>query len=340
MDTSAGSVKQYSIVQHRYGAPGEVLGEVASLRLPPGPREVQVEVKATSVNPIDWQMIEGNRRLISRRTFPYTPFFDLAGVVSSVGSGITDFTVGDRVYADNEIGGGGAALYVNVNRALLAHSPERLDLAEAAAVPLAAQTALTCLDVGEVAAGTRLAVIGASGGVGHFVVQMAHAAGAFVVGVASARNRDFVMGLGADEVVDRNATDLVTAYGDRSFDVVIDTAGGRSQWLQARRILRPGGKFVTISRDEDGVVTPMSAIWMASTISARRIRGAGRRGIKYSPVFLKASAELLQRVTTLIDDGKVTPHVAQVFPLTLEGVNRAIELSRTGRAVGKLVLAR
>ncbi|MFD4260967.1 NAD(P)-dependent alcohol dehydrogenase [Streptomyces sp. NPDC058534] len=332
---------QQAIVQIRYGAVRDVLAlsEAAPVRAP-GPQEVQVHVRAAGVNPIDWQMIEGDRRLIARRRFPFTPLFDLAGVVTAVGDGVTSFRVGDRVHADNEIGGGGASEYVNVPAGLLAPAQAGLSFAESAALPLAAQTAMTCLDRGQVAAGTRVAVIGASGGVGHFVVQMARAAGAFVVGVASARNREFVRSMGADEVIDRNESDLSASSGADSLDVVIDCVGGREQWIHAQHVLRPGGRFVTIARDEDGVVTPASAARLLSTITARRLRGAGPRGVKYVPVFLKASGVLLRRVNELVEGGQVRVHLARSFPLTLEGVNAAAEESRAGRTVGKLVLQR
>ncbi|MFT2018411.1 NAD(P)-dependent alcohol dehydrogenase [Streptomyces sp. 796.1] len=360
---------QRAIVQRRYGPVREVLALAEALPVrPPGPQEVQVQVRAAAVNPIDWQMIEGNRRLITRRRFPFTPLFDLAGVVTAVGEGVAaggrdgvpggragtgggragaagqqaavarPFRVGDRVHADNEIGGGGAAEYVNVPARLLAHTPPGLGFAESAALPLAAQTALTCLDRGQVGPGTRVAVIGASGGVGHLAVQLARAADAFVVGVASARNQEFVRSLGADETIDRETTDVATRFGADSFDVVIDCVGGREQWLRAQRVLRPGGRFVTIARDEDGQVTPASATRLLTTITARRLRGVGPRGTKYVPVFLKASATLLHRANALVTDGQLRVHVARSFPLTLEGIHAAMEESRAGRVVGKLVV--
>ncbi|KAA0938721.1 NAD(P)-dependent alcohol dehydrogenase [Streptomyces apricus] len=332
---------QRAIVHSRYGAARDVLALSGAFPVhAPGAQQVQVQIRAAAVNPIDWQMIEGNRRLITRRRFPFTPLFDLAGVVTAVGDEVTSFRVGDRVHADNEIDAGGASEYVNVREDLLAPVPAGLAFTEAAAIPLAAQTALTCLDRGRVGPGTRVAVIGASGGVGHFAVQMAHAAGAFVAGVAGARNREFVHQMGADVVIDRHRTDLLSSFGADSFDVVIDCVGGREQWTGARQILRPGGRFVTIARDEDGVVTPASAARLLSTITARRLRGAGARGRKYHPVFLKASGALLRRVNERVEAGQVRVHLSGSFPLTLEGVRAAIEESRAGRTTGKLVLRR
>ncbi|SOD64844.1 NADPH:quinone reductase [Streptomyces zhaozhouensis] len=331
---------QRAVVQTRYGAVRDVLAldEAFPVR-PPGPHQVQVEVRAAALNPIDRQMIEGDRRLLTRRRFPFVPLFDFAGVVTAVGERASAFRVGDRVHVDNEREGGGAAEYVNVDERLLAPVPAGLDFAAAAAIPLAAQTALSCLDRGQVVRGSRVVVIGASGGVGHFAVQMARAAGAFVLGVARARDAGFVRSLGADEVVDRNGAEP-SRFGEDPFDVVIDCAGGRGQWLLARRLLRPGGRFVTIARDEDGVVTPASAARLLSTITARRLRGAHPRGTRYVPVFLRASGELLRRVDELVTDAGVRPHVARSFPLTLEGVRAAMEAGHAGGTTGKLVLQR
>ncbi len=330
---------QRAIVQSAYGAARDVLAwsETEPVR-PPADHEVQVHVRAASVNPIDWQMIEGNRRLIARRRFPFTPFFDIAGVVSAVGARVRRFSVGDRVHADNERDGGGASEYVNVDARLLAHSPAGLSFAEAACLPLAAQTALTCIDRGRVRADSRVAVIGASGGVGHFVVQLAHAAGAYVVAVASSRNREFVGSLGSDVVLDRSRTDLMSTFGSDAFDVVIDCVGGREQWRQAQRILRPGGRFVTIARDEDGVVTPASAARLLTTIAARRLRGTAPSGIGYEPVFVKSSGDLLRRVDAMVEAGDVRVHISERFPMTFDGAMTALDRSRSGRTIGKLAL--
>ncbi len=334
-----GPSTQRAIVQSGYGEIRNVLewSESESVPAPTG-HDVQIQVRAASVNPIDWQMIEGNRRLITRRRFPFTPLFDIAGVVAAVGPRVSRFSVGDRVHADNERDGGGASEYVNVDERLVAHSPAGASFAEAASIPLAAQTALTCLERGGVTAQSRIAVIGASGGVGHFVVQMARAAGAYVVSVASPRNHEFVHSLGSDFVVDRSRSDLASSFGSGTFDVVIDCVGGREQWQQAQQVLRQGGRFVTIARDEDGVVTPASAVRLITTISARRFRGARPSGIKYEPVFLKASGDLLRRVDAMVEAGEIRVHITRRFPMTFDGVIAALDESRSGRAVGKLAL--
>lgn len=330
---------QCAVVQHRYGRLEEVLHWSEHHPVtPPSGRQVQVRVHAAGVNPIDWQMIEGHRRLINRRRFPFVPLFDFAGTVTEVGPQARAFRVGDVVHTDNQRDAGGASEYVNVQEQLIAPVPNGLGFAEAAALPLAAQTALSILDRGGVTEGTRVAVIGASGGVGTFVVQMARAAGASVTGVSSARNHALVRALGADAVIDRRTTTLQETYPRRSFDVVVDCVGGRGQWEQAQAVLEDGGRFVTISRDEDGVVTVGSAARMVATITARRARSRLGNRINYEPVFLNASGPLLQRVDAMIAAKSITAHVGARYPFSQQGVLEALQASRRGQSIGKTVI--
>lgn len=331
---------QRAVVQRRYGPLREAL-EWSSEHPVPAPRagEVLVRVGAAAVNPIDAQMVVGDRRLITRRRFPFVPLFDLAGVVTAVGEGVTQVRVGDRVHADNQRHAGGASQYAVVEERLLRTVPRGLAPTAAAALPLAAQTALTCLERAGVGPGARVAVIGASGGVGHLAVQMARALGAAqVVGVCSARGHDLVTSLGADQVVDRTRATLAGTHPRGSFDVVLDCVGGRDQWDQARAVLVPGGVFVTIARDEDGRVTARSAARMVATTSARRLRSTVGERVRYLPVFLDASAGLLARVDAMVDAGLVTAHIGASYPFTHDGVLSALEAARGGRALGKVVV--
>lgn len=331
---------QRAIVQHRYGNATEVLAESETHAIgPPAADEVQIRVHAAALNPIDWQMIEGNRKLISRRAFPFVPLFDLAGVVVAVGDRVTRFRAGDAVHTDNEAFGGGASHFVNVREDLVSLKPEQLTFAEAAALPLSAQTALLALQEGGVGPGSRIAIVGASGGVGTYAVQIAKALGAaHVVGVCSARNEEFVRSLGADATIDYTTTTPLEALPDRPLDVVLDCVGGRDQWLQARKVLRPGGTFVTIARDEDGVVTVASAARLITTISWRRLASWRGDRIRYVPVFLQASHKLLDRVDDLVRAGQLHVYLQARRDLSLENLLTLVEEGKTGRTVGKLVL--
>lgn len=331
---------QRAIVQARYGKAGDVLSLATSYPVKaPESTEVQVKVCASSVNPIDWQMIEGNRSLIASRPFPFVPLFDLAGIVVKVGDAATRFQVGDAVHADNKEGGGGASEFVNVPEDLVSLKPASISFAEAAAIPLAAQTALLALESGGVGAGSRICVIGASGGVGSFAVQIAKALGAaHVIGVCSGANAEFVRSLGADETIDYTRARLSEAITHRSLHAVIDCVGGREQWVEAQKVLMPRGKFATISRDEDGKVTVSSAISLLVTFLGRKIRSYGGNRIDYIPVFLDASHQLLEQVDDFVRAGQIKVHVSHTAEFSLEGLLRLIELSKEGRMIGKAVL--
>ncbi len=179
-----------ALVQLHYGSPRDVLTlRVDQSIATPATKQLRIEVHAAGINPIDWQMIEGNRRLIARRRFPFVPLFDIAGVVTAVGSDVKRFQVGDAVHADNQKDGGGAGNCVNVDENLVSHKPGLMSFLEAAAIPLAGQTALLALDMAKVGPGARVAIIGASGGVGSLAVQIAKAHGAYVIGVSSGPQR-------------------------------------------------------------------------------------------------------------------------------------------------------
>ena len=331
---------QQAIVQSRYGPVDEVLSHRTDLPvLPPSATQVQIEVRAASINPIDWQMIQGNRRMIARRTFPFVPLFDLAGVVTAVGTAVCRFEVGDVVHCNNQIDGGGASQFVNVEEGLVRAVPPSLGFAEAAAIPLAGQTALLALDRATVGPGDSVVVIGASGGVGSFVIQMAKALGARrVIAICSGRNEQFVRDLGADEVIDYEVQPMETVLAARSIDVVIDCVGGRAQWIAAKRIMRDGGRFATISRDEDDKVTLAAVIRLVPPVLWRRSAARFGRRLHYLTVFLDASHTLLERVDTMVASGAVRPHVAQTFDFDVPGVVAALNTSRHGRVTGKLVV--
>lgn len=331
---------QRAVVQNRYGAPEEVLS-CSSLHpvAPPPPTRVQIKVHAASVNPIDGQMLRGDRRLLTARAFPFVPLFDLSGVVVAVGDAVTRFKVGDAVHADNKLEGGGASEYVNVEQELVSLKPEGVSFAAAAALPLAAQTALIALERGGVGAGSRVGVVGASGGVGSFAVQLAKALGAaYVVGVCSGRNGAFVRLLGADAVIDYTQAALYEAVPNRSLDVVLDCVGGRDKWLGAKAVLKPGGRFVTIARDEDGPVTVGSAALMVGTILGRQFGSLFGDRLAYVPVFLNASHRLLDRVDEEVTAGRLQVHIGTRYEFSLAGVVRALEQSQGGRMVGKSII--
>jgi NADPH:quinone reductase-like Zn-dependent oxidoreductase len=216
-----------ALVHNRYGAPGDVL-QLTDVGLPEvGAEDVLVRVRASSANPWDWHFIRGEPLLLRpagiggvRRPKFLIPGGDLAGTVERVGSGVTGFRPGAEVYG---FGHGAFAEYVAVPSTRLAAKPAALSFEQAAAVPLAAVTALQGLRAGGITPRQHVLVVGASGGVGTFAVQIAKHLGAHVTGVCSTPHVDLVRGLGADQVIDYTREDFTA--GTAGYDVVFQLGG-------------------------------------------------------------------------------------------------------------------
>jgi NADPH:quinone reductase-like Zn-dependent oxidoreductase len=310
-----------AMIHRRYGGP-DVL-EAATLEAPaPAAGQLLVQVAATSINPIDWKRASGAFRLLMPVKFPACPGYDIAGTVAAVGAGVTGFAVGQRVHARiAEASGGASAQLAVVGVDVVTAMPEGMSMNDAAALPLAGMTALQALRDGALMAMSgsrdRVLVVGASGGVGHFGVQVAKAAGATVIGVCSAKNAELVRSLGADDVVDYAAADPFA--GQAPFDVVLDCVGGdASKWTPR---LKKGGRYAS--------VLPTPQLFVRSFFNAL----ASTRAV---PVMLKPNADDLAFLDRLYADGRLKVVVDSTFPL--ERLGEAWARSITGRAAGKIVV--
>ncbi|MBE3007652.1 NAD(P)-dependent alcohol dehydrogenase [Microbispora sp. NEAU-D428] len=321
-------------VLRSYGPP-DVL-ELTDVVTPvPGPGEVLVRVRATSVQPYDWHHMRGEpyaARLMGGTLGPRKPRIgilgaDVAGQVEAVGAGVTAFRPGDEVFA--LLTRGGFAEYVCVRESELARKPENLSFEQAAAVPMAAVTALMALDQGGVQAGNDVLVNGASGGVGTFAVQLAKAFGAQVTGVCGGRNADLVRSIGGDEVVDYTKEDF-TRRG-RRHDLLLDIAGTRALRACAR-VLKPRGTHVVVGGPAGRWLQPVGHIIATLAVSpfvsqrvvvTRVADGGNTRGD-------------LMRLTELIEDGKVTPVIDRSYPF--HEIPAAIGYVEQGHAPGKVVI--
>ena len=252
------------------------------------------------------------------------PGRDVAGIVAEVGSSVTRFRVGDAVYG---VAPGSFAEYAVASEAKLAPKPKGLTFAEAAVVPVSAGTALQALqDVGHLAPGQSVLVLGASGGVGTYAVQLAKALGAQVTGACSTAKLDLVSSLGADHVLDYTQQDF--ADGTRTYDLILDI-GGNPSLTRLRRALTPRGTAVFVGSENSGNVTGMG----------RQLRGA-----LISPLLSQRLALLLakeraadyERLTTFIDAGLVSPSLERTFPL--EDAPEAMRLLESGQVRGKIAI--
>jgi NADPH:quinone reductase-like Zn-dependent oxidoreductase len=286
----------------------------------PHPNEVLVRVRATSINPVDYKI---RRNGHPRITPPAVLGYDVAGVVEEVGSAVEGFAVGDEVYYMPEMPGRGGsyAEYHVADAAIVAHKPANLSFEEAAAVPLAAGTAWDSLITrADLRVGERVLIHGA-GGVGSFAVQIAHAAGAYVIVSCSDYMQKQVKGLGADVGINYKSQDFVQVVeevtGGEGVDLVFDTVGG-DLLTRTIPITRPFGRFAVI------------------VSSDASFKSAYRKNLTVHFCYLPPVRPELEALRVLIERGLLRPVIDSVLPLT--EVARAHERLEKGGVKGKIVL--
>jgi NADPH:quinone reductase-like Zn-dependent oxidoreductase len=328
MEARSGVTMQ-AVVQDEYGDTADVLRLEQVARPEPGPGQVLVRVAAAGVDRGVWHLMAGKpyaARLAFglRRPRNAVRGMEFAGRVEAIGEGVTAVRPGDVVYG---IGAGSFAEFVVAPEGKVAPAPTAIPLIEAAAVPVSGSTALQAVrDHGRVTAGQHVLVIGASGGVGSFAVQIAKAFGAEVTGVARTDKLDLVRSLGADHVVD-HTTDDVTSGAVR-YDVVLDI-GGNTPLRRLRRVLTPRGTLVIVGGEGKGR-------WLGM---GRQLRAAALSpfvGQKLGFFVNRGNAADLVVLTGLIESGQVTPAVERTFPLA--DAAAAVTHMAEGRARGKVVV--
>jgi NADPH:quinone reductase-like Zn-dependent oxidoreductase len=282
---------------------------------PVGPDTVLVRTRATSVNPVDWKIREGYLQGAYPHHLPIVPGWDVAGVVEAVGPAVTTgVEVGDEVYGyvrRDDVKHGTAAELVPAPERTLTRKPASLSFEEAAAVPLAGMTAYQALtEALDVQAGDRVLVHAAAGGVGHLAVQIAVALGAEVVATASARNHDFLRGLGATEVVDYHAG-TVSEQLEMPVDAVLDLVGGDA--------LADAPNQVKDTSRVASIIDPQAVLEM---------------GGRY--VFVRPERAHLDALAALADQGKLRVEIAETYPL--DRIADAHRASEEGHTRGKIVV--
>lgn len=317
-----------AIVQDRYGS-ADVL-RLRDVEMPTiGDDGVLVRVHATSVNAMDWHLMRGRPYLARvgtglRRPKQAIPGTDVAGTVEAVGLDVTELHPGDEVFGARS---GAYAEYVAGRVRNFVPKPANLSFEQAAAVPVAAMTALQALrDHGHVQPGQCVLIIGAGGGVGSFAVEIAKAFGATVTAATSTANLELVRSIGADEVVDYTRTD-VTRSGQQ-FDIVLDVGGYRSL-RDLARVAGPKGAVVPVGAGKATTVGIVSGIVVGQV--RRRVLGQ-RTGFFVG----KITRDDLLVLAQLATDGKITPVIDRSHHLA--DVAGAIRYAETGRARGKIVI--
>ncbi|MCO5208322.1 MAG: NAD(P)-dependent alcohol dehydrogenase [Caldilinea sp.] len=318
-----------AITYTQYGTP-DVLKLVETDKPAPKDGEVLIKIHAASVNALDWHLLTADIFLVRFGEGLFKPKrsrlgADMAGVVEAVGSGITQFKPGDAVYGDIEPYGSGAfAEYAAVPAKGLAPMPATASFEEAAALPVAALTALQGLrDVGKIAAGKRVLVNGASGGVGTYAVQIAKAFGAEVTAVCSTRNVEQAWALGADHVIDYTK-DNFTQSGQQ-YDLIL-AANGYHSLGDYKRALAPGGIYVMAGGKTRQIFDVILLGWWYS-------RGGDK---KLANVMAHSSVPDLLVINELVESGKVKPAIDRTYPL--EQTADALRYLGEGHARGKIVI--
>ena len=323
-----------AIVYHEYGSPDDVL-ELQDIGKPVvKDDEMLVRVRATSVNPYDWHWLTGLpyfSRLQSGLRKPKVDGLgaDMAGQIEAVGKNVTRFRPGDEVFGDLSVCGLGAfAEYVCVPEDAVVLKPANLTFEQAAAAPLAANTALQGLrDHGRIQPGQKVLINGASGGVGTFAVQIAKSFGAGVTGVCSTRNVDMVRSIGADHVIDYTQEDF-TRSGQR-YDLMLDLVGNRSV-SEYRSVLTPKGVYMAcFGQEEHRWLGPLAQVFRTLVLSLFVSQ-------KMTMFVMKPNRKDLIVLQELLESGKVTPVIDRTYLLTETA--EAFRYLEEGHARGKVVI--
>ncbi|MDB5216246.1 MAG: zinc-containing alcohol dehydrogenase [Myxococcaceae bacterium] len=323
----------------RYGAP-----DVLTLRdFPepePGPTDLLVEIRAASVNPVDFKIRSGGVKVLVKDRFPLVLGCDCSGVVVRVGEAVTKFAVGDEVFARlSKERIGTFCERTLIDEAVAARKPANLSHVEAASIPLVGVTAWQALvEIAKLAPGQRVLVHAGSGGLGTFAIQLARHLGATVVTTASAKNRELLTRLGAHQVVDYKTErfeDVVAPC-----DVVFDTQGGETL-ERSFAVVKPGGVVVTVGGNPDakfGKAWGLNPVLvLVLRFMMRKVtRLAKEKNVHFEYLFMRPDGEQLAAVCALLESGTIVPVLDRTFPF--DATKEAVAYVEAGRSVGKVVI--
>lgn len=307
-----------AVVYRRYGPP-----DVLESTFAPEPHiqdsRLLVKVYAAGVNPVDWKLRAGHPKIPGFKE--RIPGSDLSGKVLRVGKGVTRFNVGDEVFGLlSPFAGGACAEEAALPEKNAALKPKNLSFTEAAALPIAGLTALQSLrDLGKIKSGDRVLINGASGGVGHFAVQIAKGYGAEVTGVTSGKNFDFVKALGADRLIDYTRENFTES--NQRYDIIFDTVASRT-FKECKPILTPGGSYLTTLPSVETVVQMLLQPF--------------RRGPKAKIYSVKMRSADLQTLAEWCENQKLRPTLDKIFPIS--ETQEAHRYAEKGHARGKIVI--
>jgi NADPH:quinone reductase-like Zn-dependent oxidoreductase len=296
----------------QYGGPEQLRYEDAP-KPQPGPGQVLIRVRATSVNPWDYKLASGIFQKMVPLELPYIPGGEFSGLIEAVGPAATDLKLGQEVYGNSPRGA--YAEFVAVDAATVAPKPKKLTHLEAATVPVAAQTAWQGLfDHARLGKGQTVLIHAAAGGVGSFAVQLAHWKGARVLATGSAANADYLKSLGADVAIDYKTTPFETVAKD--IDVVFDLVGGETQ-ARSFNVLRKAGHLIATAQP------PSQDL-------------AKKAGVQAMMMQMTPTRQRLQKLAELFDAGTIRTVVTKIYPLS--AAREAWEYGKSGHTRGKVAI--
>jgi NADPH:quinone reductase-like Zn-dependent oxidoreductase len=326
----AGAAPMRAITQRCYGVPGGLRVEQIAKPVP-GEGRVLIKVHATSINPAEWYGVSGQPYMIRLSTGIGAPTstrvgYDVAGTVEAVGPNVTRFKPGDEVFGG--VGGAFSEYVIAREQGAIVAKPANISFEEAAGIPIAAITALQGLrDQGKIAAGKKVLINGASGGVGTYAVQIAKSYGAEVTGVCSTRNVDMVRSLGADHVIDYTKEDFTE--GNQRYDLILDNVGNRG-FSDLENVMNPDGIIVVVGAPKKGALLgPIKKVaWMM----------VAKHFVDPTLTFFIASVNQadLELLATLVREGKMKTVIDRRYPL--EETGAALEYLGSQRARGKVII--
>ncbi|GAA2404275.1 NADP-dependent oxidoreductase [Mycolicibacterium llatzerense] len=302
--------------------------------------DVLVQIHATSINPLDLKIRNGELKPLLPYKLPLVLGNDLAGIVVKTGPRVRRFAPGDAVYAKpNQDRIGTFAEYLAVNENDVARKPDSIDMNEAAALPLVSLTAWQALvDKAQLRPGQKVLIHAGSGGLGSIAIQLAKHLGATVATTTSTKNVEWVKELGADVVIDYKTQDFATEL--RDYDVVLDTQGGETL-DKSFQVVKPGGRVISVAGPpepdfarEFGVNWLLVQAMRALSFSVRR--KAKPRSANYSFLFMTANGDQLRELAALVDAGAIHPIIDRVYPF--DAILDALAYVENGRATGKVVV--
>ncbi|WP_406034933.1 NADP-dependent oxidoreductase [Nocardioides sp. NBC_00163] len=306
-----------------------------------GPRDVLVDVRAASINPLDKMVRNGELKQLLKYELPFVLGHDVSGVITQVGPEVRDFKVGDEIFARaRDLRIGTFAEQIAIDSGDIALKPRSLSFEEAAAVPLVALAAWQALvGLASVKPGQKVLVHAGAGGLGSTVIQVAKHLGAHVATTAHSKDVEKVRALGADEVVDYTSTDFAEVLS--GYDVVLDSLGTASL-EKSLTVLKPGGLAISVVGPPDPHMADQLGkplLKPVMSLLSRKIRSRAKKlGVRYSFLFMEANGTQLKTLAALYDDGILQPVLDRTFPFT--DTIEAMAYVEQGKANGKIVVTR